>query len=144
MSEIQDDTILNSHTICISGHKIFIVMPLMDAGSLQSILSFKYPSGIKDEAIIATILREILRAINILNENHLFHRDIKAANIILSMDGTIRGFRSFSNTKKRLQEKFTCGIILLDGTRSNKTGRLRYQSIKYFNFGYRLIFGQWV
>ena len=90
MSEIQDDTILNSLTICISGHKIFIVMPLMDAGSLQSILSFKYPSGIKDEAIIATILREILKAINILNENDLFHRDIKAANILISMDGTIR------------------------------------------------------
>ena len=90
MTEIQEKSILNALTICVSGPLIFIIMPLMDAGSLHSIISFKYPSGIKDENIIATILIEILNAIKTLNEHDLFHRDIKAANILLSMDGTIR------------------------------------------------------
>jgi serine/threonine protein kinase len=90
MSEIQDKSILNSYAICVHGHIIYIVMPLMNAGSLQSIINFKYPMGIKDECIIATIMKEILTAIKLLNENNLFHRDIKSANILLKMDGTIR------------------------------------------------------
>ena len=90
MTEIQESSILNALTICVSGPLIFIVMPLMNAGSLHSIINFKYPSGIKDENIIATVLNEILKAIKTLNEHDLFHRDIKAANILLSMDGTIK------------------------------------------------------
>jgi serine/threonine protein kinase len=62
----------------------------MNAGSLNSIISFKYPSGIKDEVLIATIMKSCLEAIKVLNENDHFHRDIKAANILLSSDGSIR------------------------------------------------------
>jgi serine/threonine protein kinase len=90
MSAIKNDYLLNAYATCISGHKIYIVMPLMDGGSLHNIISYKYPSGIKDESIIATIMKDCLEAINVLNENDLFHRDIKAANILLSMDGSVR------------------------------------------------------
>jgi serine/threonine-protein kinase OSR1/STK39 len=90
MSSIKNENLLNAHATCISGHKIYIVMPLMDAGSLNNIISYKFPSGIKDESVIATIMKSCIEAISVLNENDLFHRDIKAANILLSMDGTVR------------------------------------------------------
>jgi serine/threonine-protein kinase OSR1/STK39 len=90
MSSIRSDQLLNAYATCISGHKIYIVMPLMDAGSLNNILSFKYPSGVKDVPTIATIMKDCLEAIKVLNDHDLFHRDIKAANILLSMDGTVR------------------------------------------------------
>jgi serine/threonine-protein kinase OSR1/STK39 len=89
MSSIENDHLLNAYATCISGHKIYIVMPLMDAGSLNNIISYKYPSGIKDISIIATIMCDCLEAIKVLNQNDLVHRDIKAANILLSMDGTV-------------------------------------------------------
>lgn len=89
MSSIQNENLLKTYTTCTAGHKIYIVMPLMNAGSLNNIISYKYPTGIKDEGIIATIMRDCLLALQCLNDNNLFHRDIKAGNILLSMDGTV-------------------------------------------------------
>lgn len=65
-------------------------MPLMNLGSLSQIMSFKYPEGIRDENVIATIMLFCLNAMKCLNDNNLFHRDIKAANILLSTDGSVR------------------------------------------------------
>jgi serine/threonine-protein kinase OSR1/STK39 len=90
MSSIKSEYILHAHAVFRCGHKVFIVMPLMNAGSLNSIISFKYPNGIKDESAIATVMRACLEAIKALNANDLFHRDIKAANILLNTDGSIK------------------------------------------------------
>jgi serine/threonine-protein kinase 24/25/MST4 len=90
MSSIQNEHIINAHACFISGTKVYIVMPLMNCGSLQSVLSFKYPKGINDEAIIATIMRCLLDAIIVLNSSDLIHRDIKSANILLSSDGSLK------------------------------------------------------
>jgi serine/threonine protein kinase len=90
MSSITNDHIINAHAVISTGHKVFIVMPLMNAGSLYSVLSFKYPKGIKDECIIATLMKNLLEAIIALNASGLFHRDIKAANILLSTDGNVK------------------------------------------------------
>jgi serine/threonine-protein kinase OSR1/STK39 len=90
MSSIQHENLVRTYITLTSYHTIYIIMPLMNAGSLSQIISFKYPDGIKNEAIIATIMRDCLMAIKCLNDNHLFHRDIKAANILLSTDGTVR------------------------------------------------------
>jgi serine/threonine-protein kinase OSR1/STK39 len=90
MSSIQHENLIKTHTTCTSGHKIYIVMPIMNAGSLNNIINYKYPQGIKDECIIATILKSCLLALKCLNDNQLFHRDIKSGNILLSTDGSVR------------------------------------------------------
>lgn len=89
MTSLQHENLIKTHATCISGHKIYIVMPLMNIGSLNNVICYKYPNGIKDETIIATIMVNCLLAIKCLNENSLFHRDIKAANILLAKDGTV-------------------------------------------------------
>lgn len=58
-------------------------------GSLASMLNYKFPQGIKDEVIIATILAKCLDGIIYLHENNYIHRDIKSANILLSDEGEI-------------------------------------------------------
>jgi serine/threonine-protein kinase OSR1/STK39 len=90
MSSIQHENLIKTYTTCTSGHKIDIVMPLMNAGSLNFVLAYKYPNGIKDESIIATIMRDCLEGLICLNKNNLYHRDIKAGNILLSTDGSIK------------------------------------------------------
>lgn len=89
MSSHQHENLIKTYTTCTSGHKIYIIMPLMNAGSLNNIISYKY-QGIKDVSVIATIMLNCLEGLKCLNENNLYHRDIKSGNILLSTDGTVK------------------------------------------------------
>jgi serine/threonine protein kinase len=62
----------------------------MNYGSLNFILNYKYSSGIKNVNIIATIMKCCVEGLICLNKNNLYHRDIKAGNILLSDDGSIK------------------------------------------------------
>ena len=64
-------------------------MPILGAGSCADVMKQNCPGGIKSEAIIATILRETLLALQYFHENGQIHRDIKAGNILLDMDGNV-------------------------------------------------------
>jgi serine/threonine protein kinase len=64
-------------------------MPLLEGGSIASVLKTLFPHGIHDEAVIATILRETLLGIHYFHSNNQIHRDVKAANIMLGRDGRI-------------------------------------------------------
>jgi serine/threonine-protein kinase OSR1/STK39 len=47
----------------IEKQDLWIVMPLLGGGSCSDILQAKFPSGVRDEAIIATILKETLQGL---------------------------------------------------------------------------------
>ena len=61
----------------------------MDIGSLTSVINYKYPSGIKDVNIIATLMKICLETLVYLHDRKYMHRDVKSGNILLSKDGTI-------------------------------------------------------
>ena len=42
---------------------LWMVMPLLGSGSAVDIMKLKFPKGIKDEAMIATIMKEILEGV---------------------------------------------------------------------------------
>ena len=42
------------------------------------------------EPIVGYIVRELINALSYLHMNHIMHRDIKAANILLTADGQIK------------------------------------------------------
>ena len=89
MATNKNKYVLSNYQTCTSGHKLYIIMPLMSAGSLSSIINFKYPQGIKDETIIATIMKFCLLGIKSLHNKKLIHRDIKCGNILLDLDGRV-------------------------------------------------------
>jgi serine/threonine protein kinase len=45
---------------------------------------------IKDEVLIATIVKTVLEALDYIHKSGLIHRDIKGGNILIDMDGNIK------------------------------------------------------
>lgn len=68
---------------------LWLVMPLLGAGSVVDIMKLKYQNGIKDEAMIATILKEVIEGLMYLHNQSQIHRDIKAGNILMDESGEI-------------------------------------------------------
>ncbi len=71
----------------VLGTKLWIAMEFMTGGSLWDYIH-KY--GALSEAHIAIVLRESLLGLRFLNQNNRIHRDVKAANILLSRDGNVK------------------------------------------------------
>ncbi|WRX29022.1 Protein kinase domain - like 10 [Theobroma cacao] len=64
-------------------------MPFMSEGSCLHRMKTGYPDGF-EEAAIASILKETLKALDYLHRQGHIHRDVKAGNILLDNNGTVK------------------------------------------------------
>ncbi|MBA0830861.1 hypothetical protein Goarm_015362 [Gossypium armourianum] len=89
MTLFSHPNILNAHCSFTVGRRLWVVMPFMSGGSLQSIISSSFPDGLSEQCI-AIVLKETLNALSYLhNQGHL-HRDIKAGNILMDSNGSVK------------------------------------------------------
>ncbi|KAJ3692482.1 hypothetical protein LUZ60_012832 [Juncus effusus] len=86
---IDHPNLVRAHCSFTSTHNLWVVMPYMAGGSALHIIKTSFPDGF-DEPVIATLLREVLKALIYLHYHGLIHRDVKAGNILLDRDGSVK------------------------------------------------------
>ncbi|KAK7261710.1 hypothetical protein RIF29_28028 [Crotalaria pallida] len=89
LSLLSHHNILNAHCCFTVDQRLWVVMPFMAGGSLQSIISHSFPDGLT-EPCIAVVLKETLNALSYLHGQGHLHRDIKAGNILVDTNGTVK------------------------------------------------------
>ncbi|OAF71340.1 hypothetical protein A3Q56_00919 [Intoshia linei] len=70
----------------VDGSKLWIVMEYMGGGSILDIMSL----GPLKENLISTILREVILGLDYIHGQKKVHRDVKAANILLTEKGNVK------------------------------------------------------
>jgi serine/threonine-protein kinase OSR1/STK39 len=89
MSLIDHPNLLRAYCSFTTGHSLWVVMPYMAGGSCLHIMKSAFPEGF-EEPVIATLLREVLRALVYLHAHGHIHRDVKAGNILFDTNGSIK------------------------------------------------------
>lgn len=74
------------HGSFLVGTKLWIVMDFAAGGSIRDLMK----AGTIDEQCISVIARDVVSALSHLHKLRIIHRDIKAANILLTVDGRVQ------------------------------------------------------
>ncbi|KAL3849180.1 hypothetical protein ACJIZ3_011062 [Penstemon smallii] len=87
LSECRSPYITEYYGSYLNQTKLWIIMEYMAGGSVADLIQ---PNQPLDEPSIASILRDLLHAVEYLHNEGKIHRDIKAANILLTENGDVK------------------------------------------------------
>lgn len=88
LRDLRSDYITNYWNVVCQGVTMFIVMEYCDGGSCSDLLR-TYKHGM-DDGMVSFIMRGTLLGLDYLHDNNIIHRDVKAANILLTTEGQVK------------------------------------------------------
>lgn len=86
LSELQSQYVTKYYGSYAKGAELWIVMEFCSGGSCADLMK----PGLIGEDYIAIILKELLHGLDYLHSDKKLHRDIKAANVLLSANGQVK------------------------------------------------------
>ena len=86
---LRHPNVLGGHCSFVAGQFLWEVIPYMAEGSLYNILRSSAREGL-EESVVATVLKETLKALDYLHKAGHIHRDVKSGNILIDSDGSIK------------------------------------------------------
>lgn len=98
MCLIDHQNVVKAYCCFVVEQSLWVVMPYMAGGSFLHIMKSAFPEGF-DEPVIATVLKESLKALEYLHRHGHIHRDVKVPLSALAL--------SFS---RRLKKLICCSI----------------------------------
>lgn len=69
MSTCFHPNVVNYFVSFISGSEVWLVMPVFEGGSMFDALQRKFSTGLNDEMVLASVLREVLVGLQYLHAN---------------------------------------------------------------------------
>lgn len=86
---IDHPNVIRAYCSFVVDSNLWVVMPFMAEGSCLHLMKIAYPDGF-EEVAIGSILKETLKALEYLHRQGHIHRDVKAGNILLDTNGTVK------------------------------------------------------
>jgi serine/threonine protein kinase len=89
LTQLRDGPNITKYYGCyLDGPRVWIVMELAQGGSVYSLMQSS-PDNCLEEKYVVVIVREVLTGLNYLHKSNVIHRDIKAANVLISASGKV-------------------------------------------------------
>ncbi|XP_022762037.1 protein kinase 3-like isoform X2 [Durio zibethinus] len=89
MSLIDHPNVVRAYCSFVVDYNLWVIMPFMSEGSCLHLMKIAYPDGFEEPAI-GSILKETLKALDYLHRQGHIHRDVKAGNILLDYNGSVK------------------------------------------------------
>lgn len=89
LTQLRDAPNVTKYYGCyLDGPRVWIAMELAQGGSVRTLMKAS-KDGVLEEKYIVIIVREVLLGLNYLHKSAIIHRDIKAANILVTAVGKV-------------------------------------------------------
>ncbi|KAL4074001.1 kinase-like domain-containing protein [Scleroderma citrinum] len=89
LTQLRDAPNVTKYYGCyLDGPRVWIVMEFAQGGSVRTLMQTS-KDGILEERFVVVIVREVLAGLSYLHKSAIMHRDIKAANILVTAAGKV-------------------------------------------------------